>query len=211
MPSKPLTETQPLVAAAQAFADSLDRFAKLAQGLGRASLDSSQGLARAAAALNEVATCEEDLQAEAKTLIAALATAREAQEGQTELVRSRALEIQRRGEAYAALIRRFEVIGQDAGDLNAAVQELASQRMSAERGLREAEISPLLSDLDQLDERMGLVVAASEALGGDARSDNFDELHRKTDSLRQQLLAARNRIGLLREGLTRALPRTLIS
>ena len=211
MPSKNLTETPPLVAAAQAFSDSLERFARLAQVLGRASLDSSQGLARAADALNEVATCEEDLQAEAKTLITALATARAAQEGQTELVRGRALEIQRRSEAYAALMRRFEAIGRDAGDLNEAVQKLAAQRKIAERGLREAEISPLLSELDELDERMGLVVATSEALGGDARGASFDELYRKTDSLRQQLLAARNRIGLLREALTKAIPRSLIS
>ena len=168
-------------------------------------------MARAADALNEVATCEEDLQAEAKTLITALATAREAQEGQTELVRSRALEIQRRSEAYAGLMRRFEAIGRDAGDLNEAVQKLATQRKIAERGLREAEISPLLSELDELDERMGLVVATSEALGGDARGASFDELYRKTDSLRQQLLAARNRIGLLREALTKAIPRSLIS
>jgi hypothetical protein len=211
MPSKNLTETPPLVAAAQAFADSLGRFARLAQALGRASLDSSQGLARAADALNEVATCEEDLQAEAKTLITALATAREAQEGQTELVRSRALEIQRRSESYAALMRRFEAIGRDAGELNEAVQKLAAQRKIAERGLREEEISPLLSELDELDERMGLVVATSLALGGDARDASFDELYRKTDSLRQQLLAARNRIGLLREALTKAIPRSLIS
>ena len=44
MPSKNLTETPPLVAAAQAFADSLGRFAKLAQALGRASLEFQSGV-----------------------------------------------------------------------------------------------------------------------------------------------------------------------
>ena len=215
MPPKKPPETSPLVAAAEAFDESLRRFATLAEGLRTTSLDSSHGLGRAADALKEVADCEEDLQARAKTLIAALATAREAQEGQTELVRNRALEIQARSGQYAELLGRFEAIGVDAAELNTVTQRLASQRKLGEKpgdqGLSEGDVSSLLSELGEIEERMAGVVTTSEGLANDARSADFDDLHRKTDALRQQLLAARNRIGLLKEALVKAVPRTLFS
>ena len=40
----------------------------------------------------------------------------------------------------------------------------------------------------------------------DAREADFDDLSRKVDSLRQQILAARNRIALLKETIVRATP-----
>jgi hypothetical protein len=215
MPNKKPPETSPLVAAAEAFDESLRRFAALAEGLRSSSLDSSHGLGRAADALKEVADCEEELQVRARTLIAALGTAREAQERQTELVRTRALEIQARSGEYAALLGRFEAIGVDAAELNTVTQRLASQRKLVDRpgeqGLSEGDVSTLLSELGEIEERMAGVVTTSEGLANDARSADFDDLHRKTDALRQQLLAARNRIGLLKEALVKAVPRTLFS
>jgi hypothetical protein len=219
MPHKKPPETSALVAAAEAFDESLRRFAALAEGLRSASLGSSHGLGRAADALKEVADCEEDLQAQARTLIAALSAAREAQEQQSELVRSRALEIQARSEEYATLLRRFEAIGVDAAELNTVTQRLASQRKIGDKtgdrpgdhGLTEGDVSSLLSELGEIEERMAAVVTTSEGLANDARSADFDDLHRKTDALRQQLLAARNRIGLLKEALVKAVPRTQFS
>jgi len=211
MPHKKPPETSPLVEAAEAFDESLRRFAALADGLRTTSLDSSHGLGRAADALKEVADCEEDLQSRARTLIGALGTAREAQEGQAELVRTRALEIQARSGEYAALLGRFEAIGVDAAELNTVTQRLASQRKLSEQGLSEGDVSSLLSELGEIEERMASVVSTSEGLANDARSAHFDELHRKTDALRQQLLAARNRIGLLKEALVKAVPRTQFS
>ena len=69
----------------------------------------------------------------------------------------------------------------------------------------------LLVHLGEIEERMTGVVTISEELAKDARHADFDDLHRKTDALRQQLLAARNRIGLLKEALVKAVPRTLFS
>ena len=58
---------------------------------------------------------------------------------------------------------------------------------------------------------MTAVVLAAETLAGDARAADFGDLSGKTDALRQQLLAVRNRVGLLKEALMRAVPRTLSS
>ena len=112
----------PLLASAEAFEGALRRFAALTDGLRKGTLDSQRNLERAAEALKQVATCEEELQVHAQALMAALATARDAQQAQAEALRVRALEIQARTEELARLMRGFEAIGKDAAALNASAQ-----------------------------------------------------------------------------------------
>lgn len=192
--------------AARAFDETLARFAALSQSVGRAALDSSEGLARAAGALQKVVACEEEMQQRAQALSAALAAARQAQEAHALEIASRAREVEERGQAYAALLQRLDELGRDAVDLNTATQNLAGAN-KIDRQTPPEVLSPLLSQLAELAERMDRVAAAAEALASDARAVHFDELARKTDTLRQQLLSARNRLGLLKEALTQALPR----
>jgi hypothetical protein len=203
-------EPSPLVAAAQAFSETLQRFDALAQTVGRAALDSAEGLSRAAQTLQKVAACEEDLQARAQALGAALTAAREAQQARAAELTARALEVQQRSEAYAGLARRFEALGRDAADLNASAQKVATGH-KLERGMPAEELAAISSRVGEIEAQMTAVVGAAETLAGDGRAAQFDELARKTDALRQQLLAARDRVGLLKEALLRAVPQTLRS
>jgi hypothetical protein len=193
----------PLVASAQAFAETLERFAALAEGLRKGKLDSQRNLEKAAETLKQVAGCEEELQAHAQALMAALAGARDAQQEQAEGVRTRALEIQARSEDLARLMRGFEAIGKDAAALNAAAQQLAARKRTPDEMVKDGE---LLAGLDELQERMTAVLAAGETLAAEARAADYDDLSRKVDALRQQILAARNKINLLKEALVRAAP-----
>lgn len=193
----------PLVASAQAFAETLERFAALAEGLRKGKLDSQRNLEKAAETLKQVAGCEEELQAHAQALMAALAGARDAQQEQAEGVRVRALEIQARSEDLARLMRGFEAIGNDAAALNAAAQQLAARKRTPDEMVKDGE---LLAGLDELQERMTAVLAAGETLAAEARAADYDDLSRKVDALRQQILAARNKINLLKEALVRAAP-----
>jgi len=201
--SKPKPAASPLVASAQAFDETLKRFAALAAGLHKGALDSQRNLERAAEALKEVAGCEEELQAHAQALMAALGAARDAQQTQAEVVRVRALEIQARTEELARLMRGFEAIGKDAAALNASAQQLAARKRTPDEMVKDGE---LLAGLDELQERMTAVLTSGEKLAADARGADFEDLSRKVDSLRQQILAARNKIGLLKEALVRAAP-----
>lgn len=205
--SRKPTDASPLLEAARAFDETLAEFAALVESAGRAALDSSEGLARAAGALQKVAACEEEMQQRAQALSAALAAARHAQEAHAREIATRAREVEERGQAYAALLQRLDDLGRDAADLNTATQKLAAGN-KIDRQTPPEVLSPMLSQLAELAERMEGVAAAAEALAGDARAAHFDELARKTDALRQQLLSARNRVGLLREALTQALPRS---
>jgi len=199
--SKP--SDSPLVASAEAFDETLKRFAALAEVLRKGKLDSQRNLERAAENLKLVAGCEEELQAHAQALTVALAAARDAQQEQAEAIRVRALEIQARGEELTRLMRGFEAIGKDAAALNASAQQLAARKRTPDEMVKDGE---LLAGLDDLQERMTAVLVAGEQLSAEARQSDFEDLSRKVDSLRQQILAARNKIGLLKEALVRAAP-----
>jgi chromosome segregation ATPase len=197
------TAPSPLVAAAEAFDETLRRFGALTEAAGRGGLDSQKGLERAGEMLKEIAACEEELQERAQALMTALGAARDTQQAQAVIVRDRALEIQKRTEDYRNVMLRFETLGQDASALNASAQGLAARRGGADEMVRDGE---LLAGLDELQERMGAVAGRAESLASDARAADFDDLSRKADALRQQILAARNKISLLKDALVRATP-----
>jgi uncharacterized coiled-coil DUF342 family protein len=113
----------------------------------------------------------------------------------------RALEIQARSEELARLMRGFEAIGKDAAALNASAQQLAARKRTPDEMVKDGE---LLAGLDELQERMTAVLTGAEQLAAEALRANFEDLSRKIDSLRQQILAARNKINLLKEALVRA-------
>ena len=138
--------------------------------------------------------------------MAALGAARDAQQAQAEVVRDRALEIQARTEELrrrsCAASRRS---ARTPPTLNATAQGLAARKRTADEMVKDGE---LLAGLDELQERMTAVAGRAEQLAADARAADFEDLSRKVDSLRQQILAARNKIGLLKEALVRAAPAT---
>jgi chromosome segregation ATPase len=211
MPPKRTVESSPLTAAAESFDDALRRFSTLTEALRKRQLDSRHALESAAALLKDVTRCQEELQTKAQALVAALGAARDTQQAQAEFVQERAQDIQRRAQDYATLTVRFEEVGQQAAGLNTLAQSLAARRGIADRSLRDTEVPALLSELDELRERMGSVADQAAGLIADARNAQFEELCGRADSLRQQLLAARNKIGLLRENLVKAVPPAMLS
>ena len=136
--------------------------------------------------------------------MAALGSARDAQQAQAETVRVRALEIQARSEELARLMRGFEAIGKDAAALNASAQQLAARKRTPDEMVKDGELLAGPRRAAGTDD--GRADVAARQLAADARAADFDDLSRKVDSLRQQILAARNKIGLLKEALVRAAP-----
>ncbi len=211
MTAKQQPDASALTAAAQAFDEELQRFSRLTEALRKRQLDSRHALESAAELLKDVTRCQEELQQRAQALVGALGAAREAQQVQADVVQERARDIQQRAQDYAHLTARFEEVGQQAAGLNTLAQNLATRRGNGDQPLRETELPGLLSQLDELRERMGAVADQAGSFIGDARDARFEELCGRADSLRQQLLAARNKIGLLREALVKAVPPTMLS
>lgn len=211
MPAHKAQDTLPLTAAAEAFDEALQRFSTLTEALRKRPLESRHALESAAELLRDVTRCQEELQKRAQALIGALGAARETQQAQADYVQERAQEIQRRAQEYATLRTRFEEVGQQAAGLNTLAQGVASRRGIADQSLRESELPAVLAQLDELRERMGQVAEQSAELIAEARAARFEELCERADSLRQQLLSARNKVGLLRDNLVKAVPPTMLS
>ena len=202
-------EASPLLAAAQAFDAELERFTHLTDTARQGRLDSQKALERAAEALAQIADCEEQMQLHARALMAALGTARELQESQAELASQRAEEVRQRTAVYGDLLKRFQALGTEAAELNTMGQRLSAQKSKTTNqttsedaagggaggdGPRELSLAAGLGELSQ---RMAEVAEHAQGLTATARDADFEDVARQADSLRQQLLAARNKVVLL--------------
>jgi hypothetical protein len=197
---KDRAEPSPLLAAAEAFDAELERFARLTESARHGSLSSQKALERAAESLKEIADCEEQMQAQARLLMAALGTAREQQEKQAELASQRAEEVRERTVVYGDLLKRFQALGAEAAELNTMGQSLSARRPAGDAAGSGAELArdPVFaSGLRDLSQRMTEVADHAQGLMTAARDADFEDVARQAESLRQQLLAARNKVSLL--------------
>ncbi len=187
-----------LVAAAEALDSQLTRFESLADQFRKAPLDSEKSLERASKLLRDVAEQDQVLNASVSALVAAVTAARDRQQANAESVNAHAQELQQRAETFKSLLERFGALGQSAAELNQRMQEFAAQRAKAQSSEQNAEI---ISTLDALNERMGQVAEEAQSVTQLAEEQDFTDIGRQAESLRQQLLSARNKLGLLRKGL----------
>ena len=200
---KDRAEPSPLLAAAEAFDAELERFARLTEAARHGNLGSQKALERAAESLKEIADCEEQMQAQARVLMAALGTAREQQEKQAALAAQRAEEVRERTAVYGELLKRFQALGVEAAELNAMGQSLSARKPDAggAAGAGTARDPAFASGLRDLSQRMGQVADHAQGLATAARDADFEDVARQAESLRQQLLAARNKVQLLHGSL----------
>lgn len=201
MSKRDKTPSSELVAAAEALDAQLSRFESLAEQFRKAPLNSEKHLERASKLLKDVAEQDQHLNAAVSALVAAVTKTRDRQQTQAESVNARAQELQQRAEAFKVLLERYGALGQSAAELNQRMQEFAAQRAKAQTPEQNAEV---LGILDSLNERMGQVADEASAVTKLGEEQDFTDIGRQADSLRQQLLSARNKLQLLRKGLAEA-------
>ena len=186
----------PLIDAASALDGELRRFEDLSLQLKKLPFNTEKNLERAAKALEEIADSDERLGQQVKALVEAVSHVRERQQSHATIVQERALELQARTEVYQELLKHFGTLGQEAASINAMVQEIAAQpRTSPE------ERAAVMERLVTAQEKMMLVAEGAKALTDASNAKDFQDLGRSADNLRQSLLAAKNKIGLLHKGL----------
>lgn len=187
-----------LVAAAEALDSQLTRFESLAEQFDKTPLNSEKSLERASKLLRDVAEQDQTLNASVSALVAAVTGTRERQQKHADLVNARAQELQQRAETFKSLLERYGALGQSAAGLNQSMQEFAAQRAKAQTPEQNA---GLLPTLDALNQRMVEVAEEAQSVTKLAEEQDFTDVGRQADSLRQQLLSARNKLTLLRKGL----------
>lgn len=179
-----------LLVAAEALDAELRKYEGLAEGIARAPLNSQKALERMAASLTEVTDADERLGARARELIEAITAARERQQAQAEAVAARARELQGRAEAWKGLMQRYKGVAQEAVDVNGMIREAAAGA-SGQDGVPAA--------FEEAYERLGKLAETAQGLAQGAQAEGFVDVARDADAVRQQLLAARNKLGMLRK------------
>ena len=187
-----------LVAAAEALDSQLTRFESLADQLCKSPLNSEKSLERASKLLRDVAEQDQVLNASVSALVAAVTATRDRQQKHAEAVNALAQQLEKRAETFKALLERYGALGMSAAQLNQSMQEFAAQRSKAQTPEQNLE---LVGALDGLNDRMVQVAEEAQSVTKLADEQDFSDVGRQADSLRQQLMSARNKLGLLRKGL----------
>lgn len=181
----------PLVAAATALEEELQRLSDVAREAQRLPLDSQRNIERTAEKLGELGGVDERVGPLVQRLMGAVADLVQAQQRQGEALAARAGELRARREVLRALLERYQELGRGAQELNGMVQAFAAgARPGAEPGAEPP-------SYESVRETMSGLIARAEDMSRAAGAQGFDELARQADALRQQLLSARNKLGLL--------------
>jgi uncharacterized coiled-coil DUF342 family protein len=197
MSKKPQSAPSELVNAATAIEEELHRFEMLAEEVRTGPLRSQKNLERMGKVLNSVADCDERLVANMRTLLGVLNQWRDRQQTLASEVNSRAQELQERTKVYQTLMERFATLGQEAGALSGQMQQVAGMTQPGQT----VKAEELINSLQKVNEQMTQVAENAGKLASDAEAQDFTDVARDADSLRQQLLSARNRANLLQQKL----------
>lgn len=179
-----------LAAAAEALDAELRRYEELAQSLQSGRLGSEKDLRRAGQALSALRTSDVRLGELVQGLVAAIGAARDRQQAHAEGVQAYAERLRERSDVLGDLLARWEALGRDAAEVNRLVQQ------SAEKGEADgrAGADAVKTALAEIDERLGRLADDARGLIDAAERAEFDDLARRAESLRAQLLSARRKL-----------------
>jgi hypothetical protein len=192
-----------LTEAASALERELKRFEELTSEARRVRLDTRKGVERAAKATTDAAACQKLVDLALGTLVQAIAAVRERHEGNAAALQARGEEIGLKANEYTALLERFSALGAEGAQLNGVVQELAERK--ADTATPDGVLAFVMA-IEAVETRMSALIDGARRLAQDATAATITDLAQQADALRQQVAAARNKLGLLRRSLSPAPP-----
>ena len=192
--SRGAAEASSLAAAAAALDAELRRYETLSEAFRSEPLTSEKTLRRAAQTLADLQAVDGRMGERLAALVSAIEAARERQQAHAATVLARAEELRQRGARLAALLDRWQALGEDAARVNALMQRLqgADDRSNGHGG--GADPAPTF---EEVEDRLGRLVEGAGELGRAAAAEAFPDFGRQAESLRLQLLSARNKVRLL--------------
>jgi DNA repair exonuclease SbcCD ATPase subunit len=187
-----------LAGTALALERELRKFEQLTTTARKMPIDTRKGLERAAQATVEAAHAQEQVSASLTALIQAIQAARERHEANVKVLAARGEEIRLRAAELGPLYERYAALGDEGQAINGLVQEAAAMQRAA---TTPDKVIALVAALAGIEERMAKLMDDARELGKAAGAASLSELSEQSDSLRQQVAATRNKLGLLRKGL----------
>jgi hypothetical protein len=192
--------TPPLVIAAAAVHDEVRSYAELAAEAKRLSLDSEKSLAKASRLLQEAAERHDEVQQKVQGLVGEIEQVRRSQEESLTALVDLAQRLEARAARFRELTERFGALGELAQGVNRLAGELSARKAG---GAPEQE---LLSGLRAIEAQVEQVVGAAGELARDAQKDEWPEISRQADAVRQQVHAAKNKLWLAHQAVARRSP-----
>jgi predicted TIM-barrel enzyme len=163
----------------------LKRYEELSEAALRVKLGTEKNVERATEALSRAAESQDRIHAHVQALVGAVAAARQKQESDAASLIERAHEIAARRGQFAELLQKMAGLGIMARE----VQELLKQGSV---------------DLDEVGRRMDAVAQGAAEIERAAIERQMEDLQRQAEVLRHQVLAAKNKVSLLRKPQTQA-------
>jgi chromosome segregation ATPase len=172
-------EVPELVRAAQVLEDEVQKLEALSRSVRKIRLDSEKSITRAAEELKEALALPERLGGGLSSLAAAMERMQSRQQAALEPLSACAHRIQERAQQLGAYMQAFADLGKGAGE--------ATALLKTEGGDRKTIVEQAQAQLVQLAER-------SRSLGDDARANDFPDVAREADALRQRVMTLRKRL-----------------
>ncbi|HKY35161.1 MAG TPA: hypothetical protein VJN18_04410 [Polyangiaceae bacterium] len=185
----------PLLIAAKALSDDLSRFEALSTELGHLSINSQKSLQRAGQSLEACSVHEAKLAESLGAFAQAMQHLHLTQQRCMEQAAAAAEHVRKRQLERAGLEERLALLGQKAREISLPMPE-PSTALSSE----------LLGPLEQLEQRLSELVSEVGEVCELAQNQDWQDLTRETQSLREQLQALRNRVLLSRRKLAQNKP-----
>lgn len=170
-----------LVRAAEALEAELVQLETTSRGLRKLRLSSEKTIARATKDLQEVLTVPEKLGERLQALGAAMAELEARQRAALEPLGAFANELQARMQRLNEHMQAFAALGRTAGEV--------TERLQAANGDRSAILAQVSAELGKLSD-------GARALFDAAQADDFPELAREADTLKQRISSLRRRLEL---------------
>jgi hypothetical protein len=190
----------PLVAAAAALDEELHAYDELAHEARRLKFDSEKSVNRGLRIIQESQERNEAVQEKLRALVTEIEQARQRQVESLNALLEAARTLEARAQEHQTLMARFAALAESAQRVNTLAIELSSKRSA---GASDAE---LLQGLGELQMHMATVVGEAEALAQRATEQEWPELARQADAVRQQVLAAKNRLALAHKAVSTRAP-----
>jgi methyl-accepting chemotaxis protein len=167
-----------LAEAALALDRELRRFEELSGQAGKVKLNTEKNLERATEALSRAAESQDRIGFHVQELVKAVAAARQKQEADAAGLMARAQEIAARRAQFSELLKKMGGLGQMAKE----IQELLKSE--------HRDVAEVLAGMEK-------VAEGAEEIERAAQEQGMEELARQAGVLREQVLAAKNKLALL--------------
>ncbi|MDB4988036.1 MAG: hypothetical protein JWN04_3214, partial [Myxococcaceae bacterium] len=156
--------------------------------LSRTTVRSQKTLSRTQKLLTESAECEDALGQRLRAMLEAMNGSRDKQQSCMEQTLAAAKNLQTRANEFTALLERVSELGNRARETSEPAIEALSESANGGRG------AALLSSLEQLGDRMLIIIRDAELIAKDADQGDWPDIARDVQSLKQQVISAHGRV-----------------